>query len=211
MAAKCPISAIAQSYASLKDTLPEIGIDPRMWGSKALELLSEMAESGPIFRQAVAYLIEHDIPLHITREAKGVGAGWHENLFGERWLSVDKSFGFVDSMIVIGHEIHHLQQDIRTRCSVEGEYSAWRFSYQLRAELSPSGNAALSEDEQRLASMPDNPSREDLRSAQHLMKKMAGPYYRIDLAPLQGKDLSTAFLALGLKIVNIFLGRGEQI
>jgi hypothetical protein len=210
MAAKRPIGDIFRYFSTLKDAFPEMEIDPRTWGPKGLELLSEMAKTGPIFRQTASYLIEHNIKLYITREAKGIGAGWHEIFSGERWISVDQSFGFIDSMLAIGHETHHLQQDIRVRCSVEGEYSAWRLYYRLRAEFSPSGiHIPMSEDEQRLAAMPDNPTRQDLKAAQALIQRIAGKYYLIGKAPLMGRDWTTAFLAFGLKIVNSIFNRGE--
>jgi hypothetical protein len=115
-------------------------------------------------------------------------------------------------LIVIGHEAHHMQQSIRMRCSVEGEYHAWRFAYKLRAELSSSGTVIpLTPDEQLLASMPDNPSREDLKSAQRLIQKMAGPNYLISKAPVQAKDWQTAPLALMNKLINGMLRRGTRI
>ncbi|MGB7537378.1 MAG: hypothetical protein WBM17_02450 [Anaerolineales bacterium] len=212
MPAKRLIGDIARYYTTLKEAFPEMEIDPRIWGPKGLEILSEMAKTGPIFRQTASYLIEHNTKLYLTREAKGIGAGWHETFSGERWISVDQSFGFIDSLLAIGHETRHLRQDIRVRCSVEGEYSAWRLYYILRAEFSSSGiHIPLSEDEQRLAAMPDNPTRQDLIAAQALIQKMAGPYYLIGKAPLKGEDWPTAFLAFGLKILNRIMYRGELI
>lgn len=212
MGAKCPIGDIVNCYSSLQASLPDVEIDSRIWGLKALELFSAMAKTGPNFRQTVTYLIEHDIKLNITRETKGIGAGWHETLSGERWISIDQSFGFVDSMIALGHETCHLRQDTRVRCSVEGEYYAWRFAYQLRAELASAGtNLPLSEDEQKLASLPDNPTRVDLKMGQALMQKMAGPDYAIGKAPLQGNDWPTVFVAAALKFYNGVMDRGEII
>ena len=143
---------------------------------------------------------------------KGVGAGWHENLAGERWISVDRSLGLIDRLLRIGHETLHLRQSIRMRCSVEGEYHAWRFGYRLQAEFSSSGTALpLSADEQQLASIPDQPTRNDLKAAQQLIQKMAGPDYLIGKAPVQAKDWQTAFLAFGLQLVNSFFNRGEMM
>ena len=210
MAAKQPIRDVAKNYHSLEESFPDLPIDPQVWGSKALDLLSGMAKKGPLLRQTVSYLVGQDIQLYITREAKGVGAGWHETLSGERWISIDRSFGFGDSMIAVGHEALHLTQDIRTRCSVEGEYHAWRLGFKLRSEVS-GGTAPMSADEQMLASMPENPSRGDLKAAQALMHKMAGPNYLIHWAPLSGETWTTVFLALAIKIVNSVAKRGDWI
>ncbi len=212
MSNKTPVGNVARSYGLLRDSLPGIEVDPRIWGPKALEFLSTMAGTGPLFKQAASDIIQQEIKIYITREAKGVGAGWHESFSGERWISIDKSFGFIDSIIALGHETHHLQQTIRTRCSVEGEYSAWRLGFRLRAELSSSeGVTLMSVDEQRLASMPDNPTRADLKAAQILMQKMAGPDYLIGKAPLQGKDWQTALLVPFVKTMNGLMGRGNRI
>jgi hypothetical protein len=212
MAVKHPIGSVAGSYAKLQESLPGLEIDPRTYGPQAIDLLAEMAKTGPVFRQVSAYLIEHDIPLYVVREAKGVGAGWHEDILHRRWISVDLSFSFLDRLLGIGHETLHLQQSIRTRCSVEGEYHAWRFYYTMRAELASGGTSIpLSDDEKRLAAMPETPSREDLKAAQQLMHKMAGPDYPILRAPLQGKDWLTALLGAGLRVVNTFIKRGELL
>jgi hypothetical protein len=205
---KSPIAPMASHYASLAESLPGIEINPQTWGEKALEILSTMAKTGPLFRESASYLIREDIKLYVVQEREGVGAGWHENASGERWISVDHSIGFTYSLIVIGHETHHMQQSIRKRCSVEGEYSAWRHAYKLRAELS---NIPLTGDELLLASMPDNPTRDDLRKAQQLIQKMAGPNYLIGKAPLQAKDWQTAVIVPINKLINTFLGRGEQL
>ena len=212
MAAKRPIGDIAQFYSALKDSLPGISLNPQVWGGKALELLSEMAKKGPLLKQTVSYLTEQDIKLYITREAKGVGAGWHETLSGEQWISIEKSCYFDRTMILIGHEGLQLQQPIRVRCSVEGEYHAWRLEYKLRAEVSgPGGSLSMTDNEKKLASMPENPSREELKEAQKLMHKIAGPNYLIHRAPLSGKTWTTAFLAFALKIINSVIKRGECI
>jgi hypothetical protein len=209
---KSPIGPIARNYSLLAEHLPEIEINPQTWGEKALEILSTMAKTGPLFRESASYLIREDIKLYVVQERKGVGAGWHENASGERWISFDHSIGFTYSLIVIGHEAHHMQQSIRMRCSVEGEYSAWRYAYKLRAEMSSSGtHISLTEDEQKLAAMPDNPTREVLIVAQRLMQKMAGPDYLIGKAPLQARDWQTAILVPINKLINTFLGRGEQL
>jgi hypothetical protein len=207
---RSPIGEVARHYAAIQKSLPAVELDPRTWGAKALEFLAAMSEAGPLFRQSVMYIIEQDIRIYLTQEARGVGAGWHEDLSGDRWISIDKSFGVVDSLIALGHEAHHLQQTIRVRCSVEGEYSAWRLGFKLRGELSsPGGPVPLTEDEQTLASMPESPTREDLKAAQVLMQKMAGPYYLIGKAPLQGKDWVTAPIAFFVKIMNSLAGRGD--
>jgi hypothetical protein len=212
MSLKSPVGNMARNYASIQKSLPGIEMDPRIWGSKALDFLSAMAEAGPLFRQSAAYILEQEIRMYITKEARGVGAGWHEDLSGRRWISIDKSFGFVDSIIALGHEAHHLQQTIRVRCSVEGEYSAWRLGFKLRGELSsPGGAVPLTADEQTLAGMPDSPTREDLRAAQILMQKMAGPDYLIGKAPLQGKDWQTAPISFFVRIMNSLAGRGDPI
>ena len=212
MPIKRSIDHIARSYASLQNALPGIELDPQIRGAQALEFLSTMAQTGPLFNQCASYILSNDIKLYVVREAKGVGAGWHENLSGERWISVDQSFGFIDSIIALGHEARHLQQTIRVRCSVEGEYSAWRFGFRLRAELaSPGGGVLLTQDEQTLASMPDNPSRSDLRAAQSLMQKMAGPDYVIGKAPLQGSDWQTALIVPVIRMINSLGNRGELL
>ncbi|MBN2083830.1 MAG: hypothetical protein JW748_01305 [Anaerolineales bacterium] len=208
MPLKQSIDTIARSYALLWENLPELEIDPRNWGPKALEILSTMAKTGPIFREAASYLIREDIALYNTQELKGVGAGWHENFAGERWISIDHSIGFTHSLILIGHEAHHMRQSIRERCSVEGEYSAWRIGFKLRTELS---GTPLTGDEQLLASMPDNPTREDLKKAQQLIQKMAGPDYLIGKAPLQAEDWETALMAPFVKFINTILRRGEML
>ena len=212
MPLKRSIDTIARSYASLRENLPDLEINPRIWGPRALELLSEMGKIGPNFRQCASYLMEHDIPLYVTRESKGVGAGWHETVYGERWISIDRSIGFIHSLVSIGHETLHLRQSIRMRCSVEGEYHAWRFGYRLREELTSAGTALpLTEDEQKLASMPDQPAREDLKAAQRLIQKMAGPDYLIGKAPLQAGDWQTAILAPINEMINTFIERGELL
>jgi hypothetical protein len=212
MPVKQSVDDIARSYAVLQEHLPGIEIDPRAWSPKALEVLSAMAKTGPVFRKIATHLITQDIQLYTTLEAKGVSAGWHENIFGECWISIARGIGFIHSLIVIGHETHHLQQTIRTRCSVEGEYSAWRFAYQLREELTAAGTALpLTDDEQQLASMPDHPTREDLKTAQALIQKMAGPDYLIGKTPLQGKDWQTALIAPAVQLINSVMGRGTLL
>jgi hypothetical protein len=212
MPGKQSVDDIARSYALLQEHLPGIEIDSRTWGPKALEYLSAMAKAGPVFRQYATYLIEQDIKLYVTREAKGVGAGWHENVIGERWISIDQSFGFVDSLLALGHEALHLQQSIRVRCSVEGEYAAWRLSYLLRTELAATvGVIPMSDDEKKLAAMPDHPTREDLKTAQALIQKMAGPNYLIGKAPLQGKDWQTALITPVVTLINSVMERGTLL
>jgi hypothetical protein len=212
MANTCSPGDLVRWYSSLQTYFPDLPIDPRTWGPRALKLLSTMAESGPAFRQAATHLLTDGIKIYVTREQRGVGAGWHEDFFGNRWISVDQSFGFSDSLIALGHETHHLQQDIRTRCSVEGEYSAWRYGYQLRTELAPIlGDPHFSPDELALIAMPDNPSRQDLKAAQALMQKIAGPYYLIGKVPLQGRDWPTAVLGFFVKLFNSCSGRGKEL
>ena len=103
-----------------------------------------------------------------------------------------------------------MHQSIRKRCSVEGEYSAWRLGYKLRAELSSPG-IPLTGDELLLASMPDNPTRDDLKKAQQLIQRMAGPNYLIGKAPIQAADWTTAPLAFINKLINGLLVRGTRL
>jgi hypothetical protein len=211
MPTKISAADLAQKYAAIAEALPGMKISPGNWGLEALEFLAFMAKAGPLFKLSAARILEQDLKLYRTTEARGVGAGWHDNFAGERWISIDKSFGFVDSVIALGHEAHHLQQTIRVRCSVEGEYSAWRLGYRLRAELTSDGVAPLTEDERRLAAMPEAPTRADLKAAQALMHKMAGPNYLIHRAPLQGSDWSTAAIVPFVKLINSVFDRGEQL
>ena len=69
----------------------------------------------------------------------------------------------------------------------------------------------MTEDEQMLASMPDNPSRNDLKAAQSLMQKMAGPDYLIGKTPLEGTDWQTALIAPAVKLLNSVMGRGDRV
>ncbi|MBN1439798.1 MAG: hypothetical protein JW929_10345 [Anaerolineales bacterium] len=212
MPSKTAIGDVARWYNSLRNTLPGIALDPRIRGGRALEYLSAMAERGPRLRESAAFILEQEIPLYVTKEAKGVGAGWHETFARKRWISVDRSLGFADCLISFGHEACHLRQTIRVRCSVEGEYEAWRYGFKLRAELAASGGVApMSDDERILAAMPDTPSRADLQAAQMLMKKIAGPGYLIDRAPLQGTDWQTALIAPVVRLINGISVRGELL
>ena len=54
---KSPIGPIAGYYALLAEHLPGLEINPLTWGEKALEILSTMAKTGPLFREAASYLI----------------------------------------------------------------------------------------------------------------------------------------------------------
>ncbi len=67
MPLKQSIDNIARCYATLRENLPDLEIDPRIWGPRALEFLSEMGKTGLNFCQCASYLMEHDIPLYVTR------------------------------------------------------------------------------------------------------------------------------------------------
>jgi hypothetical protein len=210
---KIPIGVLVENLTVLRDALPDLEFDPAGWGTAGMQLLSAMATTGPLFREAASYLLRNGIPLYETREARGVGAGWHEDFRGRRWISVDTRLGSADRMIGIAHEACHLRQSVRKRCSVEGEYEAWRLGYALRCELAARGIPvpALSEDERKLEAMPDRPTADDLREARRLMKKIASPGYPIDRAALQGEYWSTAVLAFGVRIINTLQTRGERL
>jgi hypothetical protein len=196
----------------LQAALAGLPIEPGVWGAKGLDLLLTMTVAGPMLKQSARRVVEQKIKIYETNEARGVSAGWHENLSGERWITVDREMDRWFTIVGLGHETYHLQQDIRKRCSVEGEYEAWRFGYAVRAELSALGAVMpMLAEEHRLMSMPDAPTREDLREAQSLMKRIAAPGYLIDKAPLQGKDWPVGFIALAVKIINSVSRRGELI
>jgi hypothetical protein len=208
-----PIGEIVQALAALQAAFPDAQIDTGRWDLPGLKLLQQMVGYGPLLREYAGDIVRNGTALYETREARGVGAGWHENVSGERWISLDHNMLGADRLISLAHEAHHLRQDIRKRCSVAGEYESWRLGYKLRAELGAHGVpvAVLSPDEQHLAALPDQPSRENLADAQRTMKRIAGPGYMIHLAPLAGTDWTTAPLAFGLKIVNWFMVRGEKL
>jgi hypothetical protein len=192
--------------------LPGTPISPGIWGTKGLDLLLTMTVAGPMLKQSAFRVVEQKIKIYETNEARGVSAGWHENLCGDRWITLDRTMDEWSTIVGLGHEVFHLQQVIRKRCSVEGEYEAWRFGYAIRAELSSLGAVLpMLADEYKLMAMPDAPTREDLRTAQSLMKRIAAPGYLIDKAPLQGKDWQVVFIVLAVKIMNSMLRRGDLI
>jgi hypothetical protein len=207
-----PVSDVAKKIEKLRAIFPEIPIDPGSWGACGLDLLLTMAETGPQLKQSASRVVAQKIKLYRTNETRGVSAGWHENLSGERWITLDRKTDIWISLVGVGHETFHLQQAIRKRCSVEGEYEAWRFGFSLRAELTSLGVfLPLSEDEVRLKAMPGAPTREDLTKARTLMKRIARPGYPINKAPLQGKDWQVGFIVLAVKIFNSVMRRGDLI
>ncbi len=207
-----PTNDILERIDNLRKALPGIPIEHGVWGAKGLELLLTMTVAGPKLKQTALRVAEQKIKIYETNEARGVSAGWHENLSGERWITLDREMDRWFTIVGLGHETFHLQQDIRKRCSVEGEYEAWRFGYAVRAELSTLGAVMpMLENEYTLTAMPDKPTREDLRTAQSLMKRIADPGYLIDKAPLQGKDWPVGFIVLAVRIINSVSRRGELI
>jgi len=67
MPLKQSIDKIARCYATLRENLPDLEIDPRIWGPRALEFLSEMGKTGLNFCQCASYHVGHDIPRYVTR------------------------------------------------------------------------------------------------------------------------------------------------
>jgi hypothetical protein len=207
-----PSNEEEKKYAALGEALPDIPIDPQRWGPRAVDMFLSMVKTGPLFKQSAAEIIRRDIPVHAVTESKGVGASWHENLAGERWITFDKELDEDFQLVAVAHEAYHLGQPIRLRCSVEGEFYAWRFGYKLMEELAArSVFFPMSEDDRLLAALPGPPSREDLKTAQTLMRRIGGPGYRIHLAPLRGTDWPAGFYAIAAKIINCFVERGQKL
>jgi hypothetical protein len=150
------------------------------------EIFQKLTSAGPLNARAAAFMQKAKIKLGLHQQYKS-GAGW--TVLRNITLAPDAKLGDTYTLCLISHELFHLQQSIWMRLSVQGELLAWQYQKQAYHELTGKdigdhGEAygGTKEHWDQLAPLSAD-SREDLLTAQRLMKKVA-PDYRSDCLPL---------------------------
>jgi hypothetical protein len=156
--------------------------DPSPWVD---DLVRHLEHSGTEATAALEYIRRH-----------GTRIGVHDQPTGARW-TVDRRIElhprFVEgaandpaAIALIIHEVRHLQQGPLTALSVYGEMEAWQLQFGFLKSLwgyyhaDPTRAAVIEE----IMQQPLGWDREVLQHVRELMRRYAGPKYRIDLLPL---------------------------
>ncbi len=148
-------------------------------------LLLTVERGGPIARSAAGYIHQH-----------GVRLGFHEQKTGARWRPGQRidlhprylsgSPQDVYSISLVIHEVLHLQQGPLAALSVYGELAAWQLQFTFvrdrigRFQEDPQKDSVMAE----IMALPLGWDRNVLGAARRLMRRFAGPSYRINLLPL---------------------------
>jgi hypothetical protein len=150
------------------------------------QICQKLTSAGSLNSAAAAYLKFARVKLGFHQQYKS-GAGW--TVLRNITLTPGANLNDASTLCLISHELFHLQQSIWMRLSVQGELRAWQYQKQAYYELTGKeigdhgeayGGTKPYWDE--LAQLSTN-SREDLLTAQGLMKKVS-PDYRSDCLPL---------------------------
>jgi hypothetical protein len=156
------------------------------WFEKALTALEGL---GPTGRTSAAFIRRRRTMLAFSRQST-TGAAWFDWRrlrlawpVGGVFLNADYAGGKPDDprlCALIAHEAEHLRQGIHEALSVRGELAAWQVHYDVLSEASALPADPLWEALRSLS--PD--SRADLERARQIMRRIAGPHYRIHWLPL---------------------------
>ena len=150
------------------------------------EVFQKLTSAGALNSAAAAFMKKAKIKLGLHQQYKS-GAGW--TVLRNITLAPDANLSDTYTLCLISHELFHLQQSILMRLSVRGELLAWQYQQQAYHELTgkiigdheaPYEGTKKHWDELALLSAD---SRDDLLTAQGLMKKVS-PDYRSDCLPL---------------------------
>ncbi len=158
-------------------------------------LLEGLARGGPAAAAAGRYIRHHNVRVGI--HAQNTGARWRLGRRIElhpRYLAGSPDAVYPVSLLI--HEVRHLQQGTVTALSVYGETAAWRAQFEYVAGRTgrfhdvPEKDLLIKE----LLSLPAGWRRSALSAARRLMRRFAGPAYRVDLLPLYPAPREIAWL-----------------
>jgi hypothetical protein len=154
------------------------------WELAALERLKQSGETGA---GAVDFIVNRNIRLSFARQV--TGARW--NLLGMMGVagkkiqlnsaiySPDKVAADVGALALIAHEAKHFEQGGIRALSVYGELEAWQVQTRVAADI----GGPLTEAMRKIADLPLNHQRDNLKLASELMREH-DPRYRSHLLPL---------------------------
>jgi hypothetical protein len=167
------------------------------WFEQALIALERL---GPTARASAAFIKRSRMMLGFSRQST-TGAAWFDwrrwrpnRPLGGVFLNADYAGGKPDDprfCALIAHEAEHLRQGVHEALSVRGELAAWQVHYDVLSEASAAPIDPLWEALRSLS--PD--SRADLAQARQLMRRIAGPRYRIHWLPLYPLGAEIAYRA----------------
>jgi hypothetical protein len=150
---------------------------------RLLQNLETFSAHGP---QAADYIRAHGTQFGYFPQTKS-SAGW--TLSNNLTLRPGADLDAPATLAVIIHEVLHLQQSLTMRLSIQGELIAWQYQYQVYfdatgkhfGETGQPFDGSKTQWEQ--LSQLSTDSRQDLATAQRLMKEIS-PVYRAHLLPL---------------------------
>ena len=153
------------------------------------QVFQQLREAGPLGAEAVAFIQKKKVRLGFYEQYKS-GAGWTflRNITLAPGVKLDHPY----SLCLIIHEAYHLNQSILERLSMRGELLAWQ--HQERAYLELTGRR-IGDSGQAYGGTRKHwgeimllsaDSREDLKKAQELTRRVAPDYrsYCLPLYPL---------------------------
>jgi hypothetical protein len=159
------------------------------WLNSLYENLEKFEAEG---YETAAYLRVHRTKINFKRNKASTGAWWtiagNINL-NSIYYSYDKSLDETRILMLIIHEVRHLQQGFLTALTVYGELDAWQLEWNLYHRIhNRYPHPAIEE----LVSLPLGWDRDVLRRAVELMQVYAGKGYRADLLPYYplGKEIA---------------------
>jgi hypothetical protein len=156
------------------------------------QVFQRLRDAGPLGAEAVAFIQAKKVRLGFYEQYKS-GAGWTflRNITLAPGVKLDQPY----SLCLIIHEAFHLNQSILERLSMRGELLAWQYQERAYLELTGKrigesgqayGGTRRHWDELMLLSAD---SREDLKKAQEVTRKIAPAYrsYCLPLYPLHNE------------------------
>lgn len=170
------------------------------------EVFQNLKKAGSLNARAASYFHDAKIKLGFHEQYKS-GAGW--TVLRNITLEPGAKLTDAHTLCLISHELFHLQQSIWMRLSVQGELLAWQYQKQAYRELTGRDIGDRGEayngtkphwDE--LSQLAAN-LREDLRTAQLLMKKVS-PDYRSDCLPLFPLNKEIRYFLKRGKLIEVF-------
>ncbi|MBL8062835.1 MAG: hypothetical protein JNK32_07450 [Anaerolineales bacterium] len=151
------------------------------WLERYFEKVAQSSEEGAA---AVRFVRANRIRVGMKRARKSVGAFWTlgRNFYlNSRHYTMESTLENPRAWTLFVHEVRHLEQGILTAMSVYGELDAWQYEFRLYKKMI---GRNLKPELEELLSLPLNHDRANLRRAQKLMNKFAGPWYLAWLLPL---------------------------
>ena len=135
-----------------------------------IRLLASLDRSGTVGHEAVSYVQMHGI--HVGIRAQSAGARWTPwNRIEIHPRYTERPAGAPYALILVVHEVRHLQQGWMTALSVYGELDAWQCQFGFLQSLPGRHEEATDRDciIHKLMALPLGWDREVLRTARDLM------------------------------------------